>query len=107
MPGLADGVQQCAVASKTLSIAPLLLTWLEHRFKIVEHEQARPISQELEQHCEPFRLALGWHQLMVRQEADRACHPLTSRWCVTQAPPVRALEARCCVLGQPRAECRL
>jgi len=53
MPGLANGSQQCAVAGKAIPIAPLALTWLEHRFKVVKHEQARPISQELEQHCEP------------------------------------------------------
>src|SRR5438874_9038003 len=107
MPCLADGLQYCAVACKASSIAPLTLTWLEHRLKVVEHEQARPISQELEQHGESRPLALRWYQLVRRQEANRACHPVASRECVAQASPVHTLEAQCCVLGQPRCECRL
>src|SRR5437588_232447 len=55
MPCLAHCAQQCAVASKAVSIAPLVLTWLEHRLKVVEHQQARPISQKLEQDGEPSR----------------------------------------------------
>src|ERR1700716_1718557 len=31
------------ISIPTLSIVPLLLTWLEHRLKVVEHKQARPI----------------------------------------------------------------
>src|SRR4051812_43516443 len=99
MAGLAHGSQQRAVAGKASSIAPLLLTWLEHRLKVVQHEQAAPISQELEQHGESRRLALRWHQLVRRQEANRACHPVASRECVAQAAPVDAQEARCGVLG--------
>src|SRR5436309_1721022 len=99
MPCLADGVQHGAVTGKAVSIAPLLLTWLEHRLKIVEHEQTRPVSQELEQRGESRRLALRWHQVVGRQEANRACHPLASRECVAQAPPVHALEGRCCLLS--------
>src|SRR5437588_8400820 len=107
MPGLADGLQQCAVAGKAMSIAPLLLTWLEHRLKIVEHQQTRPVSQELEQRGESRRLALRWYQVVGGQKANRACHPLASRECVAQAPPVHALEGRCCLLSYPRGECRL
>src|SRR5438270_12984909 len=99
MAGLADGSQYCAVAGQAGPIPSLTLTWLEHRLKVVEHEQARLISQELEQHGESRRLALRWHQLVRRQEANRAGHPLTGRECVAQASPVHALEARCCLLG--------
>src|SRR2546429_9849683 len=104
MAGLAHGSQQCAVAGKASSIAPLLLTWLEHRLKVVQHEQARPISQELEQHGESRRLALRWYQLVRRQEANRAGHPVASRECVAQASPGHTLEAQCSGLAQPRCQ---
>ncbi len=58
MPCLADGLQQCAVFRKAVSIAPLLLTSLEHRLKVVEHEQASLLSQQLEQRCDSRRVTL-------------------------------------------------
>src|SRR5438105_1096323 len=79
MPRLAHCAQQCAVAGKAVSIAPLVLTWLEHRLKVVEHQQARPISQKLEQDGEPSRVVLRWHDAVGRKEPNRACQPLTGR----------------------------
>jgi hypothetical protein len=57
-------------------------------------------EQVLQEDRKPLRLSRRWH-LVVGQKADGAGQPLAHRWCVAQATPVNALEARRHGLGQP------
>jgi hypothetical protein len=77
MLGLAHGLQQSAVAIEPVSIPSLALAWLEQRLKVVEHQQARPVAQELEQRAELVRVAGRWQLLAISQ--IRRCHPCHAR----------------------------
>ncbi len=107
MPPFADGSQKPAIAGIAGSVARLVLTWLDQRVKVVEHQQARPVAQDLQQHAEARGFALRWHNLLVGQEADRPCRPFAGRQCIAEAAPVHALEARGNVLCHARGKCRL
>jgi hypothetical protein len=76
MSPFADGLQHPAVTGIAVSVASLPIAWLQQRLEVVEHQQARPLSQELEQYCSLRGFALGWHNPLVRQEADGSCQPL-------------------------------
>ena len=65
MPGFANSLQHGAISAEAVSIAALVLTWLEQRIEVVEYQQAGPLAEELEKHIEPRRFALGRHQLLV------------------------------------------
>src|SRR5690349_19655600 len=91
--------QQGAVSSKAVSIAALLVSGLEHRLEVVEHQQATPIPQELKQRGKSCRLGYRWNTMLVRQEADCACQPLANRQRVAQAPPVHPFKVWCGLLG--------
>src|SRR6266851_2023742 len=107
MPGFADGLQQVAVPVVAVSIATLALTWLEQRFKVVQHQQTAPVAEELEKRREPRTFALGQHNPLIGQKANRSSQPLAGGRRIAQAAPVDTLKGWRHVLGQPRREHRL
>src|SRR5207245_8186849 len=64
----ADGLQQPGVPGVAVSIATLALTWLEQRFKVVEHQQTAPLAEELEKRRNPRTFARGHDRPLVRQK---------------------------------------
>src|SRR5205085_3475018 len=101
MTCLADGLQQPAVSGVAVSVAPLALTWLEQRFKVVEHQHTAPLAEELDKRREPRSFALGLHSPMIGQEANGSAEPLARGRSVAKAAPVDTLKGWRHVLRQP------